>query len=144
MGRQSRFPVEVRERAVRLVLEHAGEDASQWAAVVSTAGKMGCAPETPRSWVRTERDSVERPGMTTSEKERLKELEREVREVRQLRRANEILRKASAFFRAGGGRPPTSVMVASMVLLRTGHMLKVARGFEEEGFARVVALLEGG
>ena len=96
MGRKSKYPAEVRERAVRLVVDQEGSHESQWAAIVSIAGKMGCTPETLRKWVRTaERDSGKRAGMTTSEKERLKELEREVRE---LRRANEILRKASAFF----------------------------------------------
>src|SRR5262245_43248738 len=96
MGRPSRYSPEVRERAVRMVLEHAGEYDSQWAAIGSIAAKMGCTRETLRNWVRqAERDSGRRPGLTTSERERLKELEREVRE---LRRANEILRKASAFF----------------------------------------------
>jgi len=96
MGRQSKFPAEMRERAVRLVFEQQGNHESQWAAIVSIAGKMGCTPETLRKWVRRmERDSGQRPGLTTSERERMKELEREVRE---LKRANEILRKASAYF----------------------------------------------
>jgi len=96
MGRRSRYSPEVRERAVRLLLEHQGEHGSQWAAIGSIASKIGCTAETLRKWVRqVERDSGQRPGLTTDEKERLKELEREVRE---LRRANEILRKASAFF----------------------------------------------
>ena len=96
MGRRSRYSPEVRERAVRLLLEHQGEHGSQWAAIGSIASKIGCTAETLRKWVRqVERDSGKRPGLTTDEKERLKDLEREVRE---LRRANEILRKASAFF----------------------------------------------
>jgi len=96
MGRRSKYSPEVRERAVRLLLEHQGEHGSQWAAIGSIASKIGCTAETLRKWVRqVERDSGRRPGLTTDEKERLKDLEREVRE---LRRANEILRKASAFF----------------------------------------------
>jgi len=96
MGRKSRFSDEARERAVRLVLDHVEEHESKWAAMVSVAGKMGCSPETLRSWVaQKERDEGKRAGLSTTEKERLRELEREVRE---LRRANEILRKASAFF----------------------------------------------
>jgi transposase len=96
MARPSRFAPEVRERAVRMVLEHQGEHRSQWAAIRSIAGKMGCTPETLRKWVRQqERDHGARPGLTTTEREQLKDLEREVRE---LRRANEILRKASAYF----------------------------------------------
>jgi transposase len=79
-----------------MVLEHAGEHPSQWAAIESIAAKIGCTPETLRKWVRqAERDQGRRPGLTTQERERLKELERENRE---LKRANEILRKASAFF----------------------------------------------
>ena len=96
MGRPSRYSPEVRERAVRMVWEHESEHASQWAAISSIAGKMGCTAETLRRWVRqAERDQGRRPGLTTDEKQRLKELERENRE---LRRANEILRLASAYF----------------------------------------------
>ena len=96
MGRPSRFSPEVRERAVRMVQEHQGEHDSQWATIRSIAEKIGCTAETLRKWVRqAERDQGVRPGLTTEEGVRLKELEREVRE---LRRANEILRKAAAFF----------------------------------------------
>ena len=96
MGRQSKFPAEMRERAVRLVFEQQEKHESQWAAIVSIAEKMGCTPETLRKWVRqSERDTGARPGLTTNERERMKDLEREVRE---LKRANEILRKASAYF----------------------------------------------
>jgi transposase len=96
MERRDRFSEEVRERAVRMVREHAGEHESQWAAICSIAEKIGCSAETLRKWVRrSERDRGERPGLTTAERERMKELERENRE---LRRANEILRKASAYF----------------------------------------------
>ena len=96
MSRQGRFSPEVRERAVKLVLEHQGEYDSQWAAIGSVAAKIGCTAETLRGWVRQhERDTGRREGMTTTEKERIKQLEREVRELRQ---ANEILRKESAYF----------------------------------------------
>lgn len=96
MKKPTTYSPEVRERAVRLVLEHEGEYASQWAAIQSIAEKIGCSAETLRNWVRqAERDSGRRPGLTTEERARLKELERENRE---LRRANEILRKATAFF----------------------------------------------
>src|SRR5437764_3650587 len=94
--RQSRFSGEVRERAVRLVQEHTADHGSEWGAIRSIAEKIGCAPETLRSWVRqAQRDSGTRPGVTTDERQRLRQLERENLE---LRRANEILRKASAYF----------------------------------------------
>ncbi len=96
MARASRYSPEVRERSVRMVLEHQNEHDSQWAAIGSIAAKIGCTAETLRKWVRqTERDQGQRPGLTTEERERLKQAEREIRE---LRRANEILRKASAYF----------------------------------------------
>ena len=96
MSKSMRYSPEVRERAVRLVFEHQGEHDSQWAAMVSIASKIGCTAETLRKWVRqAERDQGLREGLTTSERERLKALERENRE---LKRANEILRMASAFF----------------------------------------------
>jgi transposase len=96
MSKQTRYSPEVRERAVRMVLDHQSEYASQWQAVESIAAKIGCTAETLRRWVRqVEVDSRRRAGPTTDERSRIKELEREVRE---LRRANEILRKASAFF----------------------------------------------
>ena len=96
MNKSIRYSPEVRERAVRLVFEHQGEHQSQWAAIASIASKIGCTPETLRKWVRrAERDQGLRAGMTTSDRERLKALERENRE---LKRANEILRKASAYF----------------------------------------------
>ena len=90
------YAPEVRARAVRMVLDHQGEHASQWAAVNSIAAKIGCTAETLRTWVRqSERDQGLRAGPTTDERERIKALERENRELRQ---ANEILRKASAYF----------------------------------------------
>ena len=96
MGRPSRYSPEMRERAVRMVQEHGAEHASQWAAIASIASKLGCTAETLRRWVRQgERDTGRRGGLTTDERQRLKELERENRE---LKRTNEILRKASAYF----------------------------------------------
>ena len=96
MSRKSKYSPEVRERAVRLVFEHQAEYESQWAAMHSIAAKIGCTTETLRKWVRqSEKDQGIREGMTSDERERLKALERENRE---LKRANEILRQASAYF----------------------------------------------
>ena len=96
MNKSNKFSREVRERAVRLVQEHRGEYPSLWAAVESSASKIGCVPQTLLTWVkRQEVDSGVRDGVTTAEKQRVKELERENKE---LRRANEILKLASAFF----------------------------------------------
>ncbi|GEO42654.1 transposase [Skermanella aerolata] len=91
-----KYAPEVRERAARMVFEHSGKHVSQWAAISSIAAKIGCTAETLRGWVRqAERDHGKRAGPTTDDRERIKALEREVRELRQ---ANEILRKASAYF----------------------------------------------
>ena len=96
MNTSRRYSPEVRERAVRMVLEQQKEHSSQWAAIQSIAAKLGCTSETLRRWVRqTEYDQGTRAGMTSDDRDRLKKLERENRE---LKRANEILRKASAFF----------------------------------------------
>jgi transposase-like protein len=95
-NKRQRFSPEFRERAVRLVQDHQQEHGSQWGAIRSIAEKMGCSAEALRNWVRrAEVDTGTRPGLTTDDRQRLKELERENLE---LRRANEILRKASAFF----------------------------------------------
>jgi transposase len=96
MSRSKRYPREFRERSVALVLEHQGEHRSQWACIQSVAAKSGMTPETLRRWVRqAEVDSGGRAGVSTDERKRIRELERENRE---LRRANEILKAASAFF----------------------------------------------
>ena len=96
MNKSNKFSPEVRERAVRMVQEHRGEYPSLWAAVESIAPKIGCVPQTLLEWVkRAEIDAGARPGTTTDEAQRIKDLEREVKE---LRRANDILRTASAFF----------------------------------------------
>jgi transposase len=96
MGRPSKYSPELRDRAVRMVVEHAHDYPSQWAAIRSIAEKLGCTSEALRRWVRqSERDRGERPGLTTDERAELKRLQREVFE---LKRANEILRKAAAFF----------------------------------------------
>lgn len=97
-NRRPRYSAEFRERAIRLVAEHTQTHGSQWAAFKSIAAKLGCSTETLRAWVRrTEVDAGERPGLTTDDRQRLAELERENVE---LRRANEILRHAAAFFAA--------------------------------------------
>ena len=96
MTRSSRYSPEFRERAVRMLIEQQGEHSSQWAAMIAIASKVGCTAETLRKWVRqSEIDHGKRDGLSSTEQERLKELERENRELRQ---ANEILRKASAYF----------------------------------------------
>ncbi len=96
MGRPSRYSPELKERAVRMVQEHAAEHPSPWAAMEAIAPKLGCTSETLRRWVRqAERDGGQRTGLTTEERQRLKDLERENRD---LKRANDILRKAAAFF----------------------------------------------
>jgi transposase len=105
MTRPGRYPQELRERAVRMVFEHQDEHDSQWAAICSIANKFGVSHETLRKWVRTaEVDDALRPGLTSEERDRLKALERENCE---LRRANEILKSASAFFAAELDRRPT-------------------------------------
>ncbi|MBK9327287.1 MAG: IS3 family transposase [Hydrogenophilales bacterium] len=105
-----KYSPEVRERAVRLVQEHRGEYPSQWAAIESIAPKIGCVPQTLHEWVKKhEVEAGLRAGITSEEHDRIKALEREVKE---LRRANEILKLASAFFCPGGARPPTQVLRA--------------------------------
>ena len=96
MKKSPKFSPEVRERAVRMVLEHRSDHPSQWAAIESIAGKIGCVPQTLLSWVRQhEIDAGQRDGISTADAQRIKDLERENRE---LRKANEILKLASAFF----------------------------------------------
>ncbi|CAN7228510.1 IS3 family transposase [Pseudorhodoferax sp. LjRoot39] len=119
MRKSVKFSPEVRERAVRMVFEHRGEYESQWAAVVSIAGKIGSTPQTLLNWVRQqERDTGQREGVTTTQTQRMKELERENRE---LRKANEILKLASAFFGPGGARPPAEVVKAFIDAHRAAH-----------------------
>jgi transposase len=96
MARPSKYAPELRERAVRMVFEHAAEHPSQWATIRSVGEKLGCSTEALRRWVRrAERDAGQRPGLTTEERTKLKQLERENVE---LKRANEILKTASAYF----------------------------------------------
>ena len=124
----NRFSPEVRQRAVRMVLDHGGDHASQWSAIGSIAAKIGCTAETLRKWVRqAERDQGLRAGPTTTEQERIKALEREVRELRQ---ANEILRKAA--------------LLGSDLAIETGHLLRLAFGRpwrQTEGLLRSLATL---
>nr|WP_168200166.1 IS3 family transposase [Escherichia coli] len=117
MTKNTRFSPEVRQRAVRMVLESQGEYDSQWATICSIAPKIGCTPETLRVWVRQhERDTGGGDGgLTTAERQRLKELERENRE---LRRSNDILRQSSAYFGEGGVRPPLEKMMPLLDKLR--------------------------
>ncbi|XGC30576.1 IS3 family transposase [Escherichia coli] len=117
MTKNTRFSPEVRQRAIRMVLESQGEYDSQWAAICSIAPKIGCTPETLRVWVRQhERDTGSGDGgLTTAERQRLKELERENRE---LRRSNDILRQASAYFCEGGVRPPLEKIMPLLDKLR--------------------------
>ncbi|WP_404854361.1 IS3 family transposase [Escherichia coli] len=117
MTKNTRFSPEVRQRAVRMVLESQGEYDSQWATICSIAPKIGCTPETLRVWVRQhERDTGGGDGgLTTAERQRLKELERENREMR---RSNDILRQASAYFCEGGVRPPLEKMMPLLDKLR--------------------------
>nr|WP_164474089.1 IS3 family transposase [Escherichia albertii] len=117
MTKNTRFSPEVRQRAVRMVLESQGEYDSQWATICSIAPKIGCTPETLRVWVRQhERDTGGGDGgLTTAERQRLKELERENRE---LRRSNDILRQASAYFGEGGVRPPLEKIMPLLDKLR--------------------------
>ena len=108
--KSNRFSPEVRERAVRMVLEHRGEYPPLWATIESIAPKIGCVPQTLNDWVRQhEVDQGMRDGISSDERARIKDLEREVKE---LRKANEILKLASAFFCPGGARPPTEVLRA--------------------------------
>ena len=103
VGKGQQYPAELRERAVRMVFEHGGEYPSQWKAICSIAEKLDINRETLRVWVRrAEVDEGRRPGLSTDERARMRELEREVKE---LRRANEILKRASAFFAAELDRP---------------------------------------
>nr|WP_181663877.1 IS3 family transposase [Escherichia coli] len=117
MTKNTRFSPEVRQRAIRMVLESQDEYDSQWAAICSIAPKIGCTPETLRVWVRQhERDTGGGDGgLTTAERQRLKELERENRE---LRRSNDILRQASAYFGEGGVRPPLEKVMPLLDKLR--------------------------
>ncbi|EPJ7367920.1 IS3 family transposase [Pluralibacter gergoviae] len=119
MTKHNRFPPEVRQRAIRMVLENQNTYNSQWAAVCSIAPKIGCTPETLRIWIRQQEPvDDEQNALTASERQRLKELEREVRE---LRRSNDILRQASAYFCPGGARPPLEKIMPLLENLSGEH-----------------------
>ncbi|EMD1658326.1 IS3 family transposase [Pluralibacter gergoviae] len=119
MTKHNRFPPEVRQRAIRMVLENQNTYNSQWAAVCSIAPKIGCTPETLRIWIRQQEPvDDEQNALTASERQRLKELEREVRE---LRRSNDILRQASAYFGPGGARPPLEKIMPLLENLSGEH-----------------------
>ena len=115
----NRYSPEVRERAVRMVLACAGQHESRWAAIVSISSKIGCAPETLNEWVKkVEVDTGQRGGITTEQAEKMKALEREVRELKQ---ANEILRKASAYFAPALGRFALQIACRAMGRSSTAH-----------------------
>ncbi|HFW4266355.1 TPA: IS3 family transposase [Salmonella enterica subsp. diarizonae serovar 61:r:-] len=120
MTKNTRFSPEVRQRTIRMVIESQNDYGSQWAAISSIAPKIGCTPETLRTWLRQyKRDAgTGDGGLTTAERQRLKELEREVRE---LRRSNDILRQASAYFGEGGVRPPVEKIMPLVNTLRDEH-----------------------
>ncbi|WP_370447455.1 IS3 family transposase [Rahnella sp. NRRL B-41462] len=119
MTKHNRFPPEVRQRAIRMVLENQNTYNSQWAAICSIAPKIGCTPETLRIWIRQQEPvGDEQNALTASERQRLKELEREVRE---LRRSNDILRQASAYFCPGGARPPLEKIMPLLENLSGEH-----------------------
>ncbi|WP_112324390.1 IS3 family transposase [Oceanibium sediminis] len=106
----NKYSPEVRERAVRMVADNAGQHESRWSAILSISSKIGCAPQTLNEWVKkAEVDRGDRAGITTEMAEKMKALERENRELKQ---ANEILRKASAYFCPGGARPPVQDIIA--------------------------------
>jgi transposase-like protein len=126
MNKSSKFSPEVRERAVRMVQEHRGEYPSLWAAVESIAPKIGCVPQTLLEWVKREDvDAGTRPGVTSSEAQRVKDLEREVKE---LRRANEILKLASAFFAQAELDRQRGISVRRYVRLREDASRSLSRG----------------
>jgi len=139
MTRPGRYPHELRERAVRLVFEHQDEHPSQWAAITSIAHKFGMSPETLRKWVRrAETDDGLRPGLTSDERQRLKTLERENRE---LRRANEILKSAAAFFGVNARMRPVrwGSLVSSLPQSVTGGLSSDVRPRRAFGPAASVA-----
>ena len=125
----NKFSPEVRTRAVRMVLDHEGDHASRWAAVVSIAGKIGCTPQTLNEWVKkVDVDSGRKPGLTTDTAAKMKALERENRELRQ---TNEILRKASDYF-AQAQLPPGLRTLAHAVDQADELLLALGRGADDD------------